>query len=213
MFKKLMILSAILSVSACSSFSRCEADKNYVVSNPENMNKYENKINNHIKTSVYFDMLENDYCNDDACSSFDSKKFNFIEKKFNDKIRNGIYTIKESSDLNDPNCFPIHPLNVNKVDKKCFIATKNENNKINSEYTFSMKNINRSTKITFNETFNGLELYKVSYQIYSTGAIGGPGFAFCKTPYMNHPNYKFHMTDFVNGGFYDNSEFYKKMEK
>jgi hypothetical protein len=214
MFKKLVLLSIMLSLGACETISQanqCVPEKNYVISNTIAMQEYENKIKNNIKTSVLFRKDPVKYCNDDACSSFDSKKFNFIEKEFNDKYRKGIYTIIESDNLKDERCFRPHPLNVNNPDKKCFIAIKNVNDVINSEYTFTKSNIDKRTEVKLTRNFDNENLYKVSYQVYSTSAIDGPGFSFCKKPYVNNPDYKFHMNGFVNGSFSDNSMFYKNM--
>lgn len=214
MFKPILLLSIVVSLSACETISQanqCDSEKNHVISNPIAMKEYENKIKNNIKTSVLFRNDPINYCNDDACSYFDSKKFNFIEKEFNDKYRKGIYTIIESDNLKDERCFKPHPLTANKLDKRCFIATKNVNDVVNSEYTFVTSDIDKKTEVKLTKNSGNENLYKVSYQVYSTGAIGSPGFSFCKKPYVNNPDYKFHMNNFVIGIFSDNSKFYKSM--
>jgi hypothetical protein len=207
MFKPILLLSIVASLSACETISQanqCDPEKNYEYTNIELMEKYKTDYANNEIKSIYYETLPAEYCNDNLCISYTGKYFDFIEKNFDDNLRNGIYTIKViNKNYQDKQCLPENTAFFNTKDKKCFVAEKNDNNKVKSKYKYQFYNdiANKNTIIEFKDIENNEVLYKVSYQIYSTGAIGGPSFSYCKGR-KNNPLYKYNALSFP----YNNGE-------
>jgi len=165
------------------------------------MNNYKTEYAKGGIKSIFYETLPVKYCNSVNCISYNGKYFDFIEKNFNDNLRNGIYTIRSiEKQYSKDYCFSNDFYSEN---KKCFIAEKNEENKIKSKYKFKFENdmTERRTLIEFKNIETNETLYKISYQLYSTGAIGGPGFSYCKGQ-KNNPLYKFNALSFP----YNNGE-------
>ena len=78
----------------------------------------------------------------------------------------------------------------------CYTAIKNKNDEVKSRYKYNYdKTTEGQTIITFYDLKNNIKLYEYSYQIYTTGALGGPGFGTCKA-FDNNPNYKYDAVSF-----------------
>lgn len=199
MFKKLALLSVVLSLGACETIvekTTCEPEKNFEYTNISAMEKYRKEYSKKSPTSIYYESLPAKYCNDDLCIRFDDKNFKYIEKNFDDSLRKGVYTISESNSSETNNCLPRSPALEGVLPIKCYIAVKNNNNQIKSEYKFKIQNDNNRTLIEFKNIKTDETLYQKSYQIYSTGAIGGPGFSYCKPFKINNPDYNYNALSF-----------------
>jgi len=196
MLNKILLLSIITSLSACESINQskqCDADKNYIISNPDAIKEYQKlKADGKIK-SYYYNNLKQEECNEDKCVRFNAKDYDFVEMNFNDKLRKGVYTIRQFDDLERRDCIDNYKssFTTNK-NLKCYVITKNENNIINSDYELTFIPVdNGVTKLEFKNIKINKSLFKISYQTYSTGAIGGPGGGICPQAYINHPEFKF----------------------
>lgn len=89
----------------------------------------------------------------------------------------------------------------NTGDKVCYESIKNENNKIKSKYGGIMYENNNAVIIEFRNIKENKLLYKYSYTIYTTSAIGGAGFGTCGPKYNNNKDYKFHTLGFPSNPF------------
>lgn len=191
MFKIIMLVPMLSSLLACSSFNeliQCDADKNYVISNSEAIENYKKLLSNNKIKSVYYEEIPTERCNWDSCMSFDNKKFNFIEKYFNDEYRKGIYTVNVSTDLDRKDCVA-HNSGSADLKNLCFYTVKNEN--IKSNYKKINHKINDYRKLSLIDSENNEILFEYAYQFYSTNAVGSIGFGVCKIIKNNNPNYKF----------------------
>ena len=181
MFKKLILFSTIAILGGCETInqaSQCDPEKNYLISNPQAMEEYKSLFRNKKIKGYYFNNLTPKYCDDSLCMFFDTKKFEYMEIYFNDSKRKGVYTIKEST--NNENCIKQNSSMNDNLDKKCFIATKNEEGSILSRYEYQTYNNENQTIIKFIDRKNNSILYEESHQIYSTKALGSYGFGICK---------------------------------
>ena len=197
MFKHLIIFSTIVVLGGCETINQtnqCDPAKNYIISNPQAMEDYKKKIINKEKVSLYENIKQS--CNSNSCIFYDSEKFKFVERNFNNLEMNGVYKITQIE--NNNNCVGNSKKIIN---DKCYLLEKNELGEINSDYEFTMQSIGGNMNIIFKNLKTKEELYNVSYQTYSTKALGGPGYSYCSKQYKNNPHYKFHVTDFVNGDF------------
>ena len=176
--------------------NQCDPEKNYIVSNPEAMEEYKKLRKNGEINSYYIKTNPTRYCNTDICVMYNNQKFNFIEKYFNDKERQGVYTIKAYGSSGDKKCMDENPAAKNKMPKYCYEVIKNENEKINSRYQYITDSNDGITKIMVFDSLSKKVLYEYSYQIYSNYAIGGPGFGVCSVR-NNNPEYKFNPVTFI----------------
>ena len=199
MIKKLFLLSSILTLSACSSLSermQCDPEKNYIISNPEAMEKYKKEQANGEIKSIYYNILDDKSCENNSCIFYNNLKYNFIEIKFNDK--QGVYTVKTSSNYSNPNCiFKNNELNI-KGYKKCYLLEKNVNDKINSTYMYTYihySNLKYNNLKLINIKDN-IVLFDVAYQTYTINSLGASGGGICPKLEDNNPNYKFNPISF-----------------
>ena len=197
--KKLIIVPILLTLTASTNNieKQCPFDKNYMKSNPTAMEEYKQlKKEGKIKSFYYESPLQRP-CNYLGCVSFDPKQYDFIEKKFNDKFRQGIYTIYATKDTTRTDCFKelfSHKL----VDKNgyCYYAVKNEDGVIKSRYHRYLKDLGTSVLSGFYDAEKNISLFEHSYTVYSTGALGGPGFGTCGSSNNNYPDYRFNTLDY-----------------
>ena len=181
MFKKLLLFSTMAIIGGCETINQanqCDPDKNYINYNDIAMEKYQNEREKGLIKSIYFYNKNPKKCEDDRCVYFDNNTFDFIERNFDDSLRKGVYKITISFDKKDSECMKENPYNNNK--EYCFKATKNKNNIIESSYVRSTYIENGVAYIKFDNVKEGVLIYEKSYQIFRTGAIGGPGFGECK---------------------------------
>lgn len=119
--------------------------------------------------------------------------------KKHDNERKGIYTIEVTTNLSDSSCIRKNPMTSSINIKYCYKVNKNDNNKIKSRYKFLIDNSQEKTiVINFIDLKENKKLYEYSYQLYSTGAIGGLGIGTCPANKINNPNYKFNPYTFHN---------------
>lgn len=199
MFKKLMLLSVLTTLTACETINQakqCDPEKNYIISNPQAIDEYKNLDKEGRIKSIYYKNQPTKGCDWDTCVQFDNKKFDFIEKYFNDSKREGVYTIYQSDDLSRKDCMP-HNSAAYSLENKCFYTIKNKNNEIKSTYMKSREDTNKQIVIKFYNLKNNILLLESSYQPYSTNAIGAVGAGFCDSYSNNNPHYE---TDSVSIG-------------
>lgn len=158
--------------------NQCDPEKNYIISNPEAMGKYEGLKKSNKISSFYFESVPPEPCYTDACVKYNDKDMDFYEKNFKDKERNGIYKISTSVDLKNENCIK-KSSSIN--NGKCYLVEKSLNDEIKSKYklVYDRSEIMR-TKVTFINIENQEILYERSYQTYLTQALGGAGISTCK---------------------------------
>ena len=177
--------------------NQCDPDKNYAISNPEAMEEYKRLKMNGSVVSYYDQALPTDSCYDTSCVAYKPDKIIFYEKYFNDDERKGVYTITASFNLEDENCMKDPLYTKKKYEEYCYTVIKNKNDEVKSRYKYTYdKTTKGQTVITFFDLKNNIKLYEYSYQIYTTGALGGPGFGRCKKSKDNNPNYKFDAVSF-----------------
>lgn len=201
MFKQLILISMVASVSACSSLNearQCDPEKNYVFSNPEAIEEYKKlKLEGYVK-SIYYKDIPITKCNWDHCIYFDNKKLNFIEKNFDDENRKGIYKIYATENSSGKDCFKHNEL-YKGIKDICFYALKNDGDRVFSDYTFENNEENGVYKSSLYDNKNNLFLFKVSSQMYSTHAlIGTSSSGYCKYINNNNPDYKFKISSLLN---------------
>lgn len=194
------LLMFFVSLGGCETInqtSQCDPEKNYIISNSQAMDEYK-KLKSEGKVRSYFhNNVSPNECNNDKCMYFDKNKYDFIEIYFNDKYRNGVYTIKQYQELDRKDCVTHYKNSMYKDNKYCFVATKNLNDDIKSIYEWKFYPASDGvTKIEFINRFSKTSLFKFSYQTYSTGAIGGPGGGVCNQSSINNPEYKFNPYSF-----------------
>lgn len=193
MIKKLLLLSAIASVTACTSYNEyksCDPEKNYIISDPVAMEEYKKLRESGEVQSYYTETNPIKPCFNVLCVNYNPEKFSFMEKRFSDEERKGVYTITKTKDLTDKTCINKSPVSLS-IDY-CFKVEKNNNNEIKSRYKFLLDFSNKDvTIIKFIDLKNNKNLYEYSYQTYLTGAIGGPGGGMCATKKINNPDFKF----------------------
>lgn len=198
--KYFLVLLPIILTTSCSSNpqeTQCDPAKNYIISNPELMEKYKEEFKNGEIKSLYYDtstLGSTTVCNNSPCVSYDYKKLDYIEKKITDPFRNGIYTIYNHP-KNDTRC----NFWTKSWSKVCYESIKNENDQIKSKYGLIMYENGDATVTEFKNIKTNKLLYKYSNTIYMTGAIGGPGFGVCNPTHNN--NYRF------NAGFFPTNPF------
>jgi len=193
MSKKLILIPLLFSITACSAKSieeQCPPEQNYMISNPAAIEEY-NQLKKEGKIKSYFsDHDLKEHCRVIYCVRFNPKQYDFIEKSFNDESRKGVYTIYATTDLSRDDCFddPTYK------SPYCFYAVKNENDVVKSRYTRYSRGASelRAPVVTgFDDLEKNVSLFKYSYTIYDTGALGGPGFGICNSKNNNRPDYKF----------------------
>ena len=196
MFKKLLLFSTMAIIGGCETINQanqCDPDKNYIISNPSAMQEYQKlKSEGKIK-SIYINYSKPNVCNDISCVAFYKEKYDFMERNFNDQYRKGIYTIKIKKESDE--CLKGNNIST-KFNDICFVTEKNIQNIAVSEYEWYMDNSNENyRKIIFKNRLKNESLFEYSYQVYSTGAIGGPGFGKCPQLYRNN-NLKFNPNEY-----------------
>jgi hypothetical protein len=201
--KKNILLLSIIALTGCATSieKQCDPEKNYIISNPELMEKYKEEFKNGEIKSLYYDFSElsankGKICKNSSCVNYDYKRLSFTEKKFNNLDRNGIYSIY------------IHPKGNKRCnfwtyswDKVCYESIKNENNDIKSKYAVIMYTENDATILEFKNLKDNKLIYKYSHTIYTTGAISGAGFGSCGVKQNNNPEYKFNPIAFIENPF------------
>lgn len=144
MIKQIITLSAISFLGACSTYSNSTIGNNDcnattpVETNESATKEYREVRANGMMKSAFIDIIGKDVCEDEVCTRFHPARYDFIERQFNDNKRQGIYTLKATKDLKDPNCFGV-PEDIDGT-KYCYSLTKNQNNEIKSRYKFTMIN-------------------------------------------------------------------------
>ena len=185
-------------LSGCETInqaSQCDPAKNYMISNPEAMKEYKLLRKNGEVESYYHMSIPTLPCYSNTCVTY-YKKLSYIELFFNDKERKGIYTVKGYENKEGRNCMKEDPITKNRK-IKCYEATENKNEEIKSRYQYTHDfSVNGQVIISFYDLKNKVTLYEYSYQVYSTKAIGGPGFGRCKLN-ENNPNYRFNPITFM----------------
>jgi hypothetical protein len=198
MLKKILLLTSIASISACSSFSQCQSDKNYVISNPEAIEEYKKLDSENKIKSIYYQIEPLEKCNYDSCVRFNTKKFDFVEMQFNDEYRKGVYRIYATKDLSRKDCFE-HNTGATSLKDICFYSLKNEGGVIYSDYVKKNFKINGVYTASFYNKSRNEILYEVVSQTYSSKAfIGTSSAGFCKASKKNNPDYKFNISDLGN---------------
>lgn len=194
MFKKLMLLSVVLSLGACETInqaSQCDPEKNYIISNPQAIDEYKKLYSENKIRSVYYKITPTRMCNWDSCVNFNTEKFDFVEKYFDDKYRKGIYKIYSTKDMSRKDCFEKDPT-FTSIKNICFYAVKNLNNEVDSNYTKEIEEKNGVNKISLYNNKTKEYLFKFSYQAYSKHAIIGESSAgICKENRNNNQKYNF----------------------
>lgn len=203
--KRILFVISIIALSACSSTpnaKECPPEKNYIKSNPTAMDKYKEEFKQGkiegLYHDIYMPVFNNEIrnpCKSSSCITFNYKVFKFSEYRFNDSLRNGVYTSYVSKDRNDPKCKDT-PASVGVP--VCFYLIKNENNEIKSKYGMYMRSLNQANTKKFYKIDDNVVLYESSSTIYLTGAIGGPGYGLCgvKNVNVNNLDYKFNPSGF-----------------
>jgi hypothetical protein len=196
--KKFITLLPIILAAGCATpqETQCDPEKNYIISNPELIEEYKNEFKNGNIKNLYYDTRQlgsekSILCNNSSCVKYDVKKFDFIEKKINDQLRNGVYTIYNHP-KNDKRC----NFWTQSWSKVCYESIKNENNEIKSKYGLYMYNENGATVSEFKKLNTNELIFKYSRTIYTNDAVGGPGFGTCPIMKNNNPNYKFNYGNF-----------------
>ena len=193
MFKKLILFSTIAVLGGCEAINQakqCDPDKNYIISNPQAMEEYK-KLKSEGKIRIYYHNNQTKkHCNNNNCIAFDTKNYDFIEMYFNDDNRKGIYTITTVPKISGCD-LPIKNSNT-----LCYKILKNVNDVIISDYEWNLSKIDNVMILEFKNIKKDEQLFKFSYQTYSTGSIGGPGGAICPQSYINNPEYKFNPYSF-----------------
>jgi len=197
MLKNLIVLSGILSLSGCVAISEsgnCDPKLNYVKSNIPAMQEYSKlKKEGEIK-SLYFEYVGPQTCEEDKCFTLDQKSYSFFEMSFNKENKNDIYTLIKNTNKNN-DC------ESNVISKECIKKVKNENGIIKSKYKLTIDDrAKENIIIRFEDVQTNTLLYEKSYQIYSTGGVGGPGGTYCHPAYVENPDYKFDAGSFPNHG-------------
>lgn len=193
----LFLIGTTITGCASSIKSQCDPDKNYIISNPEAMEEYKELRRKGIIKSYYTESTNPEKCTTDICVQYDPNSFDFIEMYFNDKERKGVYTIKLSNDITNENCIRKDLLRLHKDKDTCYVVTKNKNNEIQSRYQVLRDNSRQDQSVvSFIDLDKNIKLYEISYQIYLTGAIGGPGYGTCPPSKINNPDYKFDTISF-----------------
>lgn len=203
--KKILFILPIIALSACSitpSAKECPPEQNYIKSNPEAMDKYKEEFKNGKIEGLYYKFDLNSFtslmpCKRSNCIYFNPNKYKFAEFEFNDSLRKGIYTSYWSPNKEDPKCNET-PAYKYSGPAGCYYLLKNDNNEIKSKYGIYMKNESDATITKFYNIKNNFILYEESSTIYTTGAIGGPGYGVCtiKKENINNNNYKFNPISF-----------------
>lgn len=203
--KKILFILPLIVLSACSSTPSdkdCPPEQNYIKSNPEAMDKYKEEFKNGDIEGLFYKFDLKSFsrsmpCKRSNCIYFNPKKYKFAEFKFNDSLRNGIYTSYWSANKKDEKCKET-PAYQYSGPAGCYYLIKNDNNTIKSKYGIYIRNQNEATITKFYKINDNSILYEESSTIYTTGAIGGPGYGSCgiKKENINNINYKFNPISF-----------------
>lgn len=200
--KNYLVLISLCFTAGCSLFQKddCIHNENYVMVNKEKLENYSHNISLKNKTSLYIEHQPAKPCIENSCLYFDSNKFNFIERYFDDSERKGIYHITESKNTNDRNCIILSLFENNKFVDRCFKITKNKLNEKTAEYNLIFDNrLNWLQKISF-RTKDGLLIYEVSNQPEANKFNDNYGLSFCSYPYRIYPELKFNPIYFPQHG-------------
>lgn len=202
--RKLLFILPLIALSACSSTpsaKECPPEKNYIKSNPEAMEKYKEEFKNNKIEGIYYKIDLKSFndrmpCKRSDCIYFNYKKYKFAEFDFNDSLRQGVYTSYWTDNKYDEKCKETPQ--VMPGQKGCYYLIKNKNNEIKSKYGVYMKDNGDATITKFYNINNNITLYETSSTVYTTGAIGGPGYGTCgiKKENINNINYKFNPVNF-----------------
>lgn len=170
--------------------NQCDLDKNYIMSNPQAIEEYK-KLKSEGKIRSYYHKGETlNFCDNDRCANFDVNKYDFIEMYFNNEDMKGVYTLTASKDFKNKNCLK-SVSNSERIKGFCYMLNKNPNNRVISGYEWNLTKINNITILEFKNIKKNEQLFKNSYQVYSTDAIGGPSGGICPKSHISNPNYKF----------------------
>lgn len=188
MNKIIYILPTMLFLASCGTinkYNECNPEKNYILTNPNAIDKYHHKLLNKEIESIYYEKQESQNNNIKLALS----KYKKVEVKLA-KDNNQIYTFYIDKYTSfDKECeIDITP-NDKTFDKSifCYKSFKNENNIIKSEYGF-FKNGNQ---YQLKDLKNNITLFNINHQYYSNGR-----WSFfkqnmqCEKQYQNHPEYK-----------------------
>lgn len=143
------LLLTLLPIQAYSSdleiIEQCSAKYNYLKKDDVKLQELNNDFETGKERSMFFDPSPlPSSCTMSKCIAFNYEKLDFIERKFNDEIRNGVYTVVALKN-GDSRCnFKAEP-----SDDVCYSATKNESNEIKSKYGFNYKVDLKTRALTF----------------------------------------------------------------
>jgi len=181
MIKKITLFAALLTLSGCSTYyemKNCDPEKNYINSNPEALENYKKIVAAGEVNSYYLKIIPTPSCENNKCISYEINKYDFIEMYFNDSSRQGIYTIKLSTDPLDKNCIKKQY----NSDKNCYSVTKNLDNKIRSRFYLEANFTGNLFYRKFVDLQENVELFTSSYQVYHIPtALDNPSGGICKT--------------------------------
>lgn len=170
----------------------CDPEKNYRNINVKAIDDYKKIVANGEVNSYYSKIIPTQSCENNKCLTYDSNNYDFQERYFNDTTRQGIYTIKISTDINDNNCIRKQYSS----DKNCYLVTKNKNNEIKSRFYLESNYTGNIFYKKFIDLKTNTVLFESSYQIYHIPTILDiPSGDSCKINI--HPkNYQFNILDY-----------------
>lgn len=137
-------------------------DKNYINSNPEALENYKKIVAAGEVNSYYLKIIPTPSCENNKCISYEINKYDFIEMYFNDNSRQGVYTIKVSTDPLDKSCIKKQY----NSDKNCYSVTKNDYNEIKSRFHVESNYSNHVFYKKFTDLKENIVLFESSYQVY-----------------------------------------------
>lgn len=166
MIKKIIALSAFSLLGACSTYSNstignydCNASKP-VEMNESAIKEYRELRSQSMMKSALINIIGTDVCKDEVCTRYHPARYDFVERTYDDSKRKGVYTIKATKNLQDPNCFGV-PEEIDGV-KYCYSITKNENDEIKSRYKFTMVNKDDYRVMKIDDLKNKVQVVKFS---------------------------------------------------
>lgn len=157
MFKSIFILSLALLTTACSTTSKnteCKDRANSV--NPEALVEYKQLKKYGQIRNAYLN-IEEGICNHN-CLAFNPKDYDFVEMKFDDDKRSGIYTITATTLLNTRNCEDKTTMNGVEY---CYLVEKNIGDRVKSKYKITIKNNDEYKNLIFEDIYTGTDIMDI----------------------------------------------------
>jgi hypothetical protein len=145
----LTLLPIQIYASDLEIIEQCSSKYNHLKKDDIKLKELNDDFENGKEKSMFFDPSTlPSSCTMSKCIAFNYEKLDFIERKFNDSMRNGIYTIVALKN-GDSRC----NFTANPSDEVCYASIKNENNEIKSKYGFNYK-VNLTTRVITFEIFD-----------------------------------------------------------